>query len=91
MDKTFNVITPYEIYLELKRRAFRESTPEINYYTICGSLGNGEEMYLLNCADKYEIKRVNLTETEIKEMLKVMTKEQIIDEWFNKIKGENNG
>ena len=39
MDKTFNKTTPYEIYLELKRRALRESTPEINYYTICGSLG----------------------------------------------------
>jgi len=88
MDKTFNKTTPYEIYLELKRRALRESTPEINYYTICGSLGNGEEMYLLNCADKDEIKRVNLTESQIKEMLKVMTKEQIIDGWFAKVKGE---
>ena len=82
------MVSPYEVYLELKRRALKESTPEINYYTICGSLGNGEEMYLLNCADEDEIKRVDLTESQIKRMLKVMTKEQIIDGWFAKVKGE---
>ena len=45
-------------------------------------------MYLLNYADNDEIKRVNLTESQIKEMLNVMTKEQIIDGWFAKVKGE---
>lgn len=88
MDKTFNKTTPYEIYLELKRRAVKESTPEKHFYGIYGHLGNGETMYLLNCADGHEIKRVDLTESQIREMLKVMTKEQIIDGWFNKIKGE---
>ena len=82
--------TPYEIYLELQRRAIKESTPEKHFYGVCGNIGNGEKMFLLNCADNDEIKRVDLTESQIKEMLKVMTKEQIIDGWFKKIKGENN-
>lgn len=81
--------TPYEIYLEMKQRAIKESTPEKHFYGICGVMGYGEEMYLLNCVDEDEIKRVDLTESQIREMLKVMTKEQIIDGWFAKVKGEN--
>ena len=82
------MVSPYQVYLEMKRRAVKESTPEKHFYGICGNTGYGEEMYLLNCADEDEIKRVDLTESQIKEMLKVMTKEQIIDGWFAKVKGE---
>lgn len=83
------MVSPYQVYLEMKQRAIKESTPEKPFYGICcGNIGNGEMMYLLNCADGHEIKRVDLTESQIREMLKVMTKEQIIDGWFAKVKGE---
>ena len=82
------MVSPYQVYLEMKQRAIKESTSEKHFYGICGDMGNGEEMYLLNYADEDEIKRVDLTESQIREMLKVMTKEQIIDGWFAKVKGE---